>query len=309
MKELLCVVGPTATGKTAVAIELARRLNGEIVSCDSMQIYRGMDIGTAKASAEEQACVPHHMIDLVEPDEDYSAARYAEEAACVIEDIAARGRHPIVAGGTGLYLRALLYGLHDAAPDDGGQARAQWRRYGEQHGPQALHDELTCVDPLSARRLAPSDTRRVVRALEVFTLTGVPLSEHHERSKRQPPRYRARMAGLCYANRETLYETIDRRVQAMRAQGLAEEVRGLLSRGLSPEGTAMQAIGYKELVGAVLAGGDFGEAYAQVMLSTRRYAKRQMTWFRALPDVCWFEVEEQNPQSLSTKIMEKFGLL
>ena len=307
--KLLCIVGPTATGKTAVAIELARRLDGEVISCDSMQIYRGMDIGTAKATAAERAAAPHHMLDLVAPHEPYSAARYAQQAAQVIEDIVARGKRPILTGGTGLYLRALLYGLHDAAPDDGGQARARWQDFAAQNGLEALHGELARVDSITAERLSPGDIKRVVRALEVYTLTGLPLSMHHERSKQTPPCYDAQMVGLTVNDRQVLYERIDRRVEQMRRQGLTDEVRALLAQGLSGDTTAMQAIGYKELVQALSApDGDLDAAYAAIAQATRRYAKRQLTWFRALPEVCWFDVSRKNVEGLSTEIMEKYGL-
>ncbi len=305
--ELLCVVGPTAVGKTALAAALAGRLDGEVVSCDSMQVYRGMDIGTAKPTAAERGGIPHHMLDVAEPWEDFSAARYAAEAAVVVEDILARGRRPIVAGGTGLYLRALTEGLHEAAPDDGGAARERWKSVLAEQGQDALHTALRAADPETAARLSPGDTRRVLRALEVFTLTGVPLSRHHAESKNRTPRYRTRIIGLSM-DRPALCARIDARVDEMVRQGLPGEVKRLLDGGLSETCTAMQAIGYKEMAAALAGRRTVAEAAEAIKLGTRQYAKRQMTWFRRQVSVWWLDAADKNLLDKSTEIAGKFNL-
>ncbi len=309
---LLCIVGPTATGKTALSIALSELLRGEVVSCDSMQVYRGMDIGTAKPTLSERAGIPHHMLDIVEPNEDYNAARYAEEAARVIEDIHARGCRPIVCGGTGLYLRALLYGLHDIGSDETGAVQAELESYLATEGEAALYLRLQDADPETATRLHPSDTRRVLRALEVYTRTGTPLSEHHRRSRETKPRFDAWIVGLRPTDRAALYAQIDRRVDEMRAGGLWGEVEGLLARGLSADCTAMQAIGYKEIATAILSGAksdaERDDVFALIAQATRRYAKRQLTWFSREPDLVWLDIDGTNPLELSTKIVEIFGL-
>ncbi len=303
---LLCIVGATATGKTALAVALARRLGGEVVSCDSMQIYRGMNIGTAKPSLRERGGVRHHMIDVADPTESYSAARYAEEASRAVDDILSRGLIPIVAGGTGLYLQALTHGLHDIVEDDG-QTRAYWTDVLNTKGPQALYDALLQVDPRTASRLSVSDIRRVMRALEVHTLTGVPLSERHAESQRRAPRYRASLLGLSL-ERAVLYARIEARVDDMMALGLLDEVRGLLARGVPADSTAMQAIGYKEMALVLSGVSTQEEATATVKQSTRRYAKRQVTWFTRRHDVYWLAADDENLLDKSTEIVGNFCL-
>lgn len=303
---LLCVAGPTASGKTALSLALARCLDGEIVSCDSMQVYRGMDIGTAKPSPDERGGIPHHMLDVAEPTEDYSAARYAREADEAIRGVLARGKHPIVAGGTGLYLRALVSGLHDAAPDDGGQSRARFAAYLGERGEDALHALLADADPETAARLSPKDHRRVIRALEVHALTGTPLSEHHRRARSNPPRYETLTLGLRCPDRAELYARIGARVDDMMRRGLLDEVRALLDAGVPAGCTAMQAIGYKELTDVLAGLVPLETAVEDVKTATRRYAKRQKTWFNRQWDVLWLDAGAPNLVAMSTEIAGKY---
>ena len=286
---LLCVMGPTASGKTGLAIQLALSLDGEVVSCDSMQVYRGMDIGTSKPAEAERHGVPHHMLDVADPSEPYSAAQYAGQASACIESIRARGRLPIVCGGTGLYFDALLYGLHGIG-GCGGHMRQELAGRAGREGLAPLYAELARVDPESASYISANDERRIIRALEVYHSTGVPLSRHHEISKSKPPRYGdALLLGIRFRDRAALYERIDRRVDGMMAEGLLDEVRALLERQPPPSHTAMQAIGYKELAAALRGEITVEDAAAQIKQSTRRYAKRQITWFRKYPDIRWIE--------------------
>jgi tRNA dimethylallyltransferase len=279
-----CLVGPTASGKTALAVRLAQALNAEIVTCDSMQVYRGMDIGTAKPTLEERGGIPHHMLDVADPQEGYSAARYAEQAERCIRDVAARGKLPLLAGGTGLYLRALTRPLHTAAPG----AEDDPRTNGE------LHAALNAVDPETAKRLPPGDRRRVLRALSVYRGTGVPLSRHHAESQTVPPRWRTRILGLTCADRQTLYDRIDRRVDDMLRLGLRDEVQGLLDAGLDEDCTAMQAIGYKEMAEHLHGRCTLEQAADAIRRNTRRLAKRQLTWFTRQETVLWLDCEDSH---------------
>ena len=239
--EVLVVAGPTATGKTRLGIELARRYGGEIVSADSMQVYRGMDIGTAKATPEERAAAPHHLLDVAEPGEDYSVSRYVEEAGRCCEEIRARGRLPILVGGTGLYIDSLLSG-RDFAQRDGGDEdlRAALGAEYDRLGGEAMLAKLAAFDPERAAKLHPADKRRIVRATEIYRLTGKTISRHDAETRARPARYRAGTVVLSYRDRADLYARIDRRVDAMAGAGLFEEVAGLLQRGLSADCTAMQ---------------------------------------------------------------------
>ncbi|MDR2671693.1 MAG: tRNA (adenosine(37)-N6)-dimethylallyltransferase MiaA [Oscillospiraceae bacterium] len=306
---LICLVGPTAVGKTALSCKLARAFGGEVISCDSRQIYRGMDVGTAKPTAEEKGNVPHHMIDVADPREDYSAARYAAEATQAVERVLARGRLPIVTGGTGLYLRALVTGMYgDAgggdAPGSGGAARIYWQAYLEMYGEERLLEALRAVDGETAGRLHQRDHVRVVRALEVFTETGVTMAEHLRRSARRPRRFETLTIGLR-RDRTRLYERIDARVDEMMSQGFLEEVRRLRDAGVPEDVPAMNAIGYREL-GEVLDGqATLTEAVARIKQATRRYAKRQITWFAHQWDAEWLDAGAGNLLTASTEIVEK----
>lgn len=304
--QVVCVVGPTASGKTALGVWLAKHYNGEVVSCDSMQIYRRMDIGTAKPTREEMDGVPHHMIDVADPEEDYSAERYRREAVPVVDDILARGKLPIIVGGTGLYLDALLNG-HDFAVKSTGWREKLQKEYDEE-GIQPLWEALTEIDPESATRLHPMDTKRVIRALEVWYETGETISAHNAATRLLPPRYTALKLGLNYENRADLYARIDARVEEMAASGLADEVRALLESGVSSGCTAMQAIGYKELCAAVEDGGDLTAALDEVKLRSRQYAKRQLTWFRRDRTTQWYRHGSQpDPEALRRFAAEKLA--
>ena len=278
--KILVITGPTASGKTALAVELAKRHNGEVVSADSMQIYRRMDIGTAKPTETEKQGVPHHMLDVAEPEEDFSVAWYVEMAAACVEDVFSRGKLPILAGGTGLYIDSLLSGRTFAAFDGSSPIRGELEERYAREGGQALLDELAGVDPETAARLHPNDGKRIVRALEVWLTTGKTITRHNEETRALPPRYDALTLTLDFERREDMWERIDRRVDRMMADGLEEEVRALLDSGVSRRCTAMQAIGYKELVPAVSGELTAAEAAAQIKLRSRQYAKRQRTWFR-----------------------------
>ena len=278
--KILVITGPTASGKTALAVELAKRHNGEVISADSMQIYRRMDIGTAKPTAQEMGGVPHHMIDVADPEEDFSVARYVDLAGRCVEDVLSRGKLPILAGGTGLYIDSLLSGRTFAAFDEASPLRSELEgRYAREGGP-ALLQELARIDPDAAARLHPNDAKRIVRALEVWLTTGKTITRHNEETKALPPRYDALTLTLDFVRREDMWERIDRRVDRMMQAGLAEEVRALLQSGVPEKCTAMQAIGYKEMAAALQGDGDIAVAAAQVKLRSRQYAKRQRTWFR-----------------------------
>ena len=271
-----------------------------------MQIYRRMDIGTAKPTREEMDGVPHHMIDVADPEEDYSAERYRREAVPVVDDILARGKLPIIVGGTGLYLDALLNG-HDFAVKSTGWREKLQKKYDEE-GIQPLWEALTEIDPESATRLHPMDTKRVIRALEVWYETGETISAHNAATRLLPPRYTALKLGLNYENRADLYARIDARVEEMAASGLADEVRALLESGVSSGCTAMQAIGYKELCAAVEDGGDLTAALDEVKLRSRQYAKRQLTWFRRDRTTQWYRHGSQpDPEALRRFAAEKLA--
>ena len=294
---LIVITGPTATGKTALGAALALSLDGEVVSADSMQIYRGMDIGTAKPTAEEMRGVPHHMIDAADPTEDYSVARWAENADAAVRDILARGKRPLVVGGTGLYIEALLTGReYGAAPGDTGVRETLSAEY-DALGGDAFREKLRAVDPLRADKLAPADKKRLVRAMEVFLLTGETITEHDERTRSLPLRYASCRFALTWNDRETLYARIRARVDAMVEAGLFAEVEALLRRGVGPDSTAMQAIGYKEAAAALRGECSREEAVEAVKRESCRYAKRQLTWLRRDPDLIWLPREEYPTQA------------
>ena len=279
------ITGPTASGKTEYAIRLAREIDAEIVSADSMQIYRHMDIGTAKAAPSERGGIPHHMIDIVDPGVRFSVAEYKKMALQCIEDILSRGRRAIVAGGAGLYISALVYNIQypALAPDPAYRGRLEDRAL--ESGTASLHAELALLDPAAAAKIHTNDQKRIIRALEVYHATGTTISEHERLSRSEPPRYTYELIGL-QVERGELYRRIDARVDRMLEDGLVEEARALYER-YAKHGTARQAIGYKELFTYFEGGCTLDEAIAKIKTETRRYAKRQMTWFRSMPEINW----------------------
>ena len=288
-EKILVVTGPTATGKTALSVELAKKLGGEIVSADSMQIYRGMDIGTAKVTKAEMQNIPHHMIDIADPSEDYSVSRYVEEADAAVRGILSRGRLPIVAGGTNLYIDSLIAGLDFAEKAEDAALRESLNKQYDDIGGEAMLEHLRGFDPERAAKLHPADKRRIVRAVEIYILTGETITRHDEETKKRPKRYDAVKIALTFADRAVLYDRINARVDKMVADGLFDEVKGLLNRGLSPDCTAMQAIGYKEPAAYFRGEMSRDEAIELIKLSSRRYAKRQLTWLRRDDSIHWHE--------------------
>ena len=284
---IVVITGPTASGKTALGVAICQKLNGEVVSADSMQIYRRMTIGTAKPTPEEMQGIPHHMIDVAEPEENWSVARYVEEAAACVEDILARGKLPVIVGGTGLYIDSLLSGRTFAGGEVNDALRQELSERYDEIGARGLLGELRKVDPERAEKLHPGDKKRIVRALEVFILTGKTITEHDRETKAIPPRWEAAKLALDFENRQDLYDRIDRRVEIMFARGLMDEVRSLLSSGVPDDCTAMQAIGYKEAVAALRGECSVEEARARIQQESRRYAKRQLTWFRRDKEIEW----------------------
>ena len=298
MNNIICVVGPTASGKTALAVELAKELHGEVVSCDSMQIYKRMDIGTAKPSPEEMQGIPHHMIDICEPTEDFSVSRYTEMATPIVDDILARGKTVIIAGGTGLYVDSLIKG-NDFAPIPATGHRERLEKQIENEGIEPLLAQLRAIDPEAAER-SQGNPRRIIRALEVYLETGETITSHNIRTQAIPPRYQPLWIGLDFTERKDLYDRIDKRVEIMLEMGLMKEITELLSSGIPERATAMQAIGYKEFVDALAGRCSIADAVAQVQQSSRRYAKRQLTWFRRNEQMHWLM---RTPQTSAEEIL------
>ncbi len=289
---LLCIVGPTAVGKTEVAIELATQLGGEIVSADSMQIYKRMDIGTAKPTPEQRAQARFHLIDYVAPDEPYSVQRYQREAESAIAEIHERGALPLMCGGTGLYVNAVL-DHYVFPPGDGTEGiREQLQQEATQHGPEALHRRLQDIDPDTAAKTPPQNVKRVMRALEVFALTGKPMSRVASVDRSSEIEYNPLLVGTCMP-RARLYQQIEARVDAMMAAGLLEEVEGLLGDGYGRHLQSMQALGYRQLAAYVAGEASLSEAVDAVKVATRRYAKRQLTWLRPDQRVNWIDLPER----------------
>ena len=282
MNNIICIAGPTASGKTALSIALAKELGAEIVSCDSMQVYRRMDIGTAKPTMEERDGIVHHMLDVAEPWEDFSVSRYCAMAAPIVDDIISREKTAIIVGGTGLYMDNLIKGTDFAPfPSTGVRQRLESMPIEE------VYSQLRSVDPQSAQRLHLSDKKRIIRALEIYLETGETMTEHDLRTQAIPPKYQPLWFALEDEDRAELYDRIDRRVGLMLEAGLIDEIRSLLGEGISPKATAMQAIGYKEFVEALDGLCTVEEAADRVRQSSRRYAKRQLTWFRRNKSIHW----------------------
>lgn len=309
---ILVICGPTASGKTALAVALARRFDGEVVSADSMQVYRRMDVGTAKPSRSEMQGVPHHMLDVAGPEENYSVARYVQDAVPIVDDILARGKLPIVAGGTGLYIDNLVAGREFAPFEADSGLREQLQERVKREGLSALWAQLETVDPEAANKIHPNDEKRIVRALEVWLSTGKTISQHDRESREVPDRYAPLTIALNFRERPWLWERIDRRVDEMMARGLEQEVRDLLASGVPRGCTAMQAIGYKELAAAILEGRPVAEGAEEVKLRSRQYAKRQLTWFRRNKQAYWHNWEKipdfPDAVVVSTKLILESGL-
>ena len=309
---ILVLCGPTASGKTALAVALAKKLNGEVVSADSMQVYRRMDIGTAKPSPEEMEGIPHHMLDVADPEENYSVACYVRDAVPIVDDILARGKLPIVAGGTGLYIDNLVAGREFAPFEaDSGLREALQSRVREE-GLPVLLEELRQADPAAAQRLHPNDEKRIIRALEVWLSTGKTITQHNEETRSIPNRYTPLTIALNFKERPWLWERIDRRVDVMMERGLEGEIRRLLADGVPSDCTAMQAIGYKEIVSAIQEGRSARDGAEEVKLRSRQYAKRQLTWFRRNKDAHWL-LWDKNPDfsaalAFSTELAHTYGL-
>ena len=310
--KIVCVAGPTACGKTTLGVLLAQKFNGEVVSVDSMQIYRGMAVGTAAPTAEEMEGIPHHMVAVADPAESWSAARYVQAADLCVQDILRRGKLPVLVGGTGLYLDALIRGTDFAAGSQGTEIRQELQRRARNEGIETLLEELRRIDPLAAEKLHLRDEKRIIRALEVWQETGRTITEHDRLERQQPPKYDALYIGLDFIDRQDLRDRIDRRVDIMVEQGLLAEVKALLDSGLPRDATALQAIGYKQFLAVAEGTATTEEAIAEVKLRSRQYAKRQLTWLRRNPDIFWVRWQRQPnfPEGLqkATEYLHSRGL-
>ncbi|MGZ9584140.1 tRNA (adenosine(37)-N6)-dimethylallyltransferase MiaA [Paenibacillus marinisediminis] len=302
---LLVLVGPTAVGKTKLSLELAHRFHAEIISGDSMQVYRQMDIGTAKLAPEERAGIPHHMMDIHSPDESFSVAEFQERAKWLIEDITERGKLPFIVGGTGLYVESLCYGFEFSEQGSDEAFRQEMAEYAVENGNEALHQRLVAIDPETAGRLHANDVRRVIRALEVYHMTGQTMSDQLKDQLREP-QYRLCIIGLTM-DRQLLYNRIEERIDEMLAQGLVQEVQNLLAQGYDRKLVSMQGLGYKEI--AAYLEGEMSYEAAVVLLKrdTRHFAKRQLSWFRRMKDIHWFDVTD--PSCYEQQLLEISGLI
>lgn len=312
LKPLVILVGPTAVGKTAASIGLAKALNGEIISGDSMQIFKGLDIGTAKITKEEMQGVPHHLIDIKEPWETFSVAEFKRLADEAIADIHDRGKMPIIVGGTGFYINSVLYEYHFGEADTDEAYRAELEQYAEAHGNEALWNILQEKDPDSAAKLHSNDTKRVIRALEVLHVTGIPASERQSTVDKQTMRYNAVYIALNMP-REVLYDRINRRVDIMIQDGLEAEVRNALANGVAQDALSMTSIGYRQMIQYFNEEISFDRAVELIKRDTRHFAKRQLTWFRHDPNIQWVDkwgkTDEQVEAELLAIVHDKLGLL
>lgn len=308
MDKLLVIIGPTAVGKTAISIELAKKLSGEVISGDSMQVYKDLDIGTAKIKPEEAAGIPHHLIDIRQPDEAFSVADFQQLARCKIKEINSRGKLPILVGGTGLYVQAVLDEYEFGPTMENQEFRRNMHKIAAEKGPDYLHQQLQKIDPLSAKKLHPNDLRRVIRAMEYYHTTGKRISSNNEGYKReQSKRYESAIIGLTM-ERQLLYQRIESRVDKMMEEGFLEEVKGLLSRGYGADLPSMQGLGYKQLVGYLTGETDLATAISLIKRDTRHFAKRQLTWFRRDPRIEWFQVDQyDNQQAIVQEILSYLG--
>lgn len=290
MKEVIVIAGPTASGKTSLSIELAKLLDGEIISADSMQVYKYMDVGTAKPSIEEMQGIKHYLIDELLPDEEFNVVKFKELAEKYIEVILERGKQPIIVGGTGLYISSLINNINFSETKSDWELREQLGREAEENGPVYIHDKLRLVDPVSAANIHPNNVKRVIRALEVYYQTQRPMSYHNEKSREIPPKYKFVLLGLTM-DREKLYDRINKRVDIMLENGLIEEVGRLVEMGYADSITSMQGIGYKEILSHLRNEISLEEAVETVKRESRRYAKRQITWFKRIKEIKWFSID------------------
>lgn len=296
---LIVVAGPTASGKTSLAIDIAKTLDGEIVCADSMQIYKYMDIGTAKATRDEQAQCPHHLMDIVEPDCEFSVADYTELAHKTISDIVSRGKTPIMCGGTGLYIDSVVNDVEFGEFENDYTLRRELEELAKKEGSQRLIDMLSEFDPLSAKKLHPNNLKRIIRAIEFYKVSGIPISEHQHMTKLKESRYNA-VEFIIDRERYELYDRINRRVDIMMDEGLTDEVKTLMDRGYSPELNSMQGIGYKELIAYFNGKSTLDEAVDAIKQNSRRYAKRQLTWFRRNENIHWLSPDNALEEALKT---------
>jgi len=304
-RKLVVLLGPTATGKSSLAIDLALRFHGEIISADSVQVYRGLDIGTAKPSKEERQQVLHHLIDILDPDQEYSAAAFRAQADEIISRLHLRQIPIFVTGGTGLYLKALTRGLF-RGPDRDSQLRAALYRRSEKEGSEVLHNELSRLDPEAASRIHPHDLFRIIRALEVCTLSPKPISYFQREHKFQDSPYEVLKIGLC-CERGELYRRIDSRAEKMLEMGWVEEVQSLLDRGYSSKLKSMQSLGYKRILSHLFGEIELAQALELIKRDTRRYAKRQITWFKKDPEIYWFPIDQNRGPEIEGLVMEFFN--
>lgn len=288
-EKLVVIVGPTAVGKTELSLQLAKQYDGEILSGDSMQVYRKMDIGTAKAKPEELAAVPHHLIDIVNPDEEYSVAIFQTMARRLISEINQRGHIPFIVGGTGLYIQSVTHSYEFAETAQDVELRARLQQLADLEGVEFLHQRLAAIDPITAERLHPNDVKRVIRAIEIYEVTGRRMADYQHQAEQSS--YDVSIIGLTM-DRAQLYERINRRVELMIEAGLVEEVRVLLDQGYDPNSAAMQGLGYKELVPYLYGEITLEKAINDIKQRTRHFAKRQLSWFRRMPEIQWFDMTE-----------------
>lgn len=288
-EKLVVIIGPTAVGKTELSLELAEQFNGEIISGDSMQVYRGMDIGTAKATPAELARVPHHLIDFINPDDEYSVAQFQESATRLITEINGRNRLPFIVGGTGLYIESVTHRFQFSQTSQDPQLRERLQRLADTEGNEALHARLAAIDPITAERLHANDVKRVIRALEIYECSGYKMSDYQLRAKQSP--YDLLMIGLTM-DRDKLYQRINHRVDLMIEAGLVEEVRGLLNQGYSASLVSMQGLGYKEIIPYLYGEITLDTAILNIKQRTRHFAKRQLSWFRRMTEIEWFDLTD-----------------
>ncbi len=296
-QKLIAIAGPTASGKTSLSVELALRLNGEVISADSMQVYRHMDIGTAKVTKEEAKGIPHHLIDILDPEEEWNVMLFQQKAKEAIADISSRGKIPILCGGTGFYVHALLYDT-DFAEEEGDELRESLEREMEEQGPEAMHARLLQVDPESAAAIHPNNRKRVIRALEYYMMHGRPISRHNAEQHERSSPYDFLLFGIDM-DRAVLYDRIERRVDQMMEEGLVQEVQDLLAQGIRPGMTSMQGLGYKEMIPYLEGKEELEESVRVLKRDTRHFAKRQLTWFRKEKDMIWLRADDPNESLVS----------